>query len=120
MYKVYVKTDTEGRIVDINSDAFIDNTDGWTQIDQQDSDRCHHAQNNYFPLPVTTDDGSYRYKLEDGVAVERTAMEISEDLVHIPPQEDPTAIINGLIAEMARQNTILAGLIEEMSNIVRS
>ena len=31
MYKVYVKTDDTGRIVSVNSDAFMSSTDGWAQ-----------------------------------------------------------------------------------------
>ena len=85
MYKVYIKTDSTGRIVAINSDAFLPDTNGWTQIDEGDSDRYHLAQGIYLPKPIVTDDGVFRYKLADGKAVERTAAEIQSDIDAIPP-----------------------------------
>ena len=47
MYKVYVKTDSTGRIVSVNSDAFLPDTAGWTQIDEGEGDKFMHAQGNY-------------------------------------------------------------------------
>lgn len=85
MYKVYVKTDETGRIVSVNSDAFLSNANGWALIDESDGDKYHHAQGNYFPHPIMTDEGVYRYKLADGKAVERTADEIQADIDAIPP-----------------------------------
>lgn len=85
VYKVYVLPDAEGRITAINSDAFIDDLFGWVQIDEGEGDRYHHAQNNYFPLPIVDYRGIYRYKLQDGEAVERTQEEMDAD--YIPPEE---------------------------------
>lgn len=85
MYKVYVKTDETGRVMSVNSDAFMSNMDGWTQIDEGDGDKYHHAQGNYFPQPIMTDKGVYRYKLVGGEAVERAAAEIAADIAAIPP-----------------------------------
>ena len=31
-YKVLVRVDAAGRVVEINSSAFITNTDGWTEV----------------------------------------------------------------------------------------
>ena len=31
-YKVLVRADAAGRVVEINSSAFITNTDGWTEV----------------------------------------------------------------------------------------
>lgn len=42
-YKVLVRVDDAGRVVDINSSAFITNTDGWTEIDSGWGDKYHHA-----------------------------------------------------------------------------
>ena len=80
MYGVYIKTDDNGNVVDINSDAFIVDTTGWTEIDSGDGDRYHHAQGNYFPKPLTDDNGVYRYKYSNGVVVERSAEEMAEDM----------------------------------------
>ena len=71
-YDVYVKPDEAGRITAVNSSAFLSDTDGWVKIDHGVSDKFHHAQGNYFPLPIMDERGIYRYKLVDGEAVERT------------------------------------------------
>lgn len=77
-YIVYVQTDEQGRITAVNSSAFV-GEDWGTEIDSGFGDQCHHAQGNYFPQPVYTDDGIPRYKLEDGKPVERTEEEIEAD-----------------------------------------
>lgn len=77
-YSVYVQTDEQGRITAVNSSAFV-GEDWGTEIDSGFGDQCHHAQGNYFPQPVYTDDGIPRYKLEDGKPVERTEEEIEAD-----------------------------------------
>ena len=84
MYKVYVKTDETGRIISVNSDAFLPDVDGWTEIDEGEGDRCHHAQGHYLPKPVRTMQGIYQYKLVDGKVVERTPEEILVDFQAIP------------------------------------
>ena len=93
MYKVYVKTDPQRRITAINSDAFLPDVDGWTEIDSGDGDRCHHAQGNYFSQPIMTIEGVYRYKLAGGEVIERTSEEIQADIDAIPPPPpDPLVV----------------------------
>ena len=88
-YGVYVKTDETGRIITINSDAFLPDTDGWVLIDEGHGDRYHHAQGNYFDKPIMDERGILRYKLEDGKPVERTQEEMDAD--YTPPAPAPTA-----------------------------
>lgn len=89
--KIYVKTDVESRITAVNSAAWINDLANWTEIDDGDGDKYFHAQTGYFPLPLTDDNGIYRYKLVDGAAVERTAEEMAADLAAIPePPYQPT------------------------------
>ena len=76
-YIVYVKTNDSGFITAVNSSAFLSDTTDWTEIDQGFGDKYHHAQNNYFPEIIMTDDGAYRYKLADGKPMECTAEEIA-------------------------------------------
>lgn len=76
-YTVYAKTDAAGYVTTVNSSAFLTDTTGWTEIDAGYGDKYHHAQGNYFPLPILTDGGAYRYKLVDGAPVECTAEEIA-------------------------------------------
>jgi hypothetical protein len=86
-YGVYVKTDDEGRIRAINSDAFLPDTDGWVRIDEGFGDRYHHAQGNYLDKPIWDERGICRYKLEDGKPVERTQEEMDAD--YNPPAPAP-------------------------------
>ena len=85
MYKVYIKTDPQNRIIAINSDAFLPDVDGWAEIDEGDGDRYMHSQGNYLPKPLMTEQGIYCYKLVGGKVVERTAAEIAADVAKIPP-----------------------------------
>ena len=78
-YTVYVRTDGEGRILDIGSDAFLRSVDGWTAIDSGSGDRYRHAQGNYLPGPVTDVYGVCRYKLAGGEIIERTEDELRAD-----------------------------------------
>lgn len=78
-YKVLVRVDVAGRVVAINSSAFITNTDGWTEIDSGWGDKYHHAQGNYLESPLIDDRGLFLYKLENGQAVKRSAAEIEAD-----------------------------------------
>lgn len=103
MYKVYVKTDNIGRVISVNSDAFLPDTDGWTLIGEGETDRHHHAQGNYLPKPIMTDQGVPRYKLIGGKVVERTAEEIQADIAAIPPPSpDPLVETQKAAAVMFR------------------
>ena len=90
-YIVYIRTDEQGRIIDVDSSAFLINADGWTEIDSGYGDKYHHAQGNYFDKRIMDDRGIYRYKLEDSKPVERTQEEMDADYIeptHIPSQLD--------------------------------
>lgn len=82
-YIVYVKTDEQQNIVDINSSAFIFDLKEWTQIDQGTGDKYQHAQGYYFDKPIYTKDGIYQYKLVENKPVERSVEEINKDKVPI-------------------------------------
>lgn len=64
--------DASGTIVNINSSAFLEDTSGWTKIDEGAGDKYHHAQNNYLDKPLYALEGRevvYNYKLVDGKVV---------------------------------------------------
>lgn len=46
--KVYVKRNDAGEIVQINSEIFIDNLEGWEYFDEGFGDKFAHAQSQYF------------------------------------------------------------------------
>lgn len=100
-YGVYVQVDEGGRITDINSTAFLASTDGWTQIDAGLGDRYHHAQGNYLQHPIFDERGVYRYKLEDGVPVERTQEEMEADYVAPVPTPSDSERITALENQLA-------------------
>ena len=89
-YIVCVQTDETGRITAINSSAFVD-SDWGTEIDSGYGDKYHHAQGNYLPGGLYTEDSIPRYKLQDGQAVERTEAEISADRAARPAPEPTQA-----------------------------
>ena len=105
-YHVYVQTDEQGRIIAVNSSAFVPAEWG-TEIDSGLGDRFHHAQGNYFPQPIYTRDGIPRYKLVDGAAQERTEEEIEADRAAIPvPVVPPTN------EELEQENKLLRAQIQ--------
>lgn len=89
-YIVYIKTGDANRITAVNSSAFLPDTTGWTQIDEGYGDKYHHAQGNYFPQPIRTMGGAYRYKLVDGATVECSAEEIADQEAALKPEPAPT------------------------------
>ena len=102
-YHVYVQTDEQGRITAVNSSAFV-GEDWGTEIDQGYGDKYHHAQGNYFPQPIYTEDGIPRYKLEEGKAVERTEEEIGADRAALPePEPTETEKLRRRVAELENQ-----------------
>ena len=88
MNKVYAKADEDGRVIAINSDAFLTDTSGWIEIDHGTGDKYHHAQGNYLTGPLMYWRGVYRYKLSGGAVVERTQEEMDSD--YTPPEHRPT------------------------------
>lgn len=112
-YIVYVKTDNENRITAVNSSAFLPDATGWTEIDSGYGDRYHHAQGNYFDKPVMDDRGIYRYKLVDGIPVERSQEEMDAD--YDPPIPTPSAEerITALEAQLAAYEAAYAEGVNE-------
>lgn len=89
-YIVYIKPNDSGYIVAVNSSAFLTDNTGWVEIDSGYDVKHHHAQGNYFPEPIRTRRGAYRYKLVDGAPVECTAEEIAEQEEANKPVPVPT------------------------------
>lgn len=69
-YIVYVRTDNENRIIEINSSAFLFDTTEWIQIDEGIGDKFHHAQGNYLEKGLVDEHGRYNYRYVDGQVVE--------------------------------------------------
>ena len=117
-YTVYVKTNSSGYITAVNSSAFLPDTTGWMEIDSGYGDKYHHAQGNYFPLPIITDSGAYLYKLVNGKPVECTAEEISAQEEEIKASIITVPTTEERIAELEAQNEMLLQCVLEMSETV--
>ena len=87
-YIVYIKTDENGRIIAVNSSAFLHSFEGWQEIDSGVGDQFRHAQGHYFPQSIRDENGICRYKLVDGIVIERTREEMDEE--HVEPIEQPS------------------------------
>lgn len=99
-YIVYIKPDSENRIMAINSSAFLPDTSGWVEIDSGYGDKHHHAQGNYFDKPIMDMRGIYRYLYtpdSDTLWRERTQEEMDGD--YVEPEATPTADERLLVLE---------------------
>ena len=84
-YKVFVKLDSKNKVLEINSNAFLESLEGWHQIDEGTGDKYHHAQSHYFSKPLLDEKGCHNYKWQDGQAVETTAEEKEQEVAQKPP-----------------------------------
>ena len=91
--KVYVLPDSYGYITRIDGGYTIGNItdpEKWVLIDEGNGDKYNLCQGNYFPLPIRTMGGAYRYKMVDGKPVECTAEEIEAQEEALKPVPTPT------------------------------
>ena len=100
-YEVYVRIDEQNRIIEINSNEFISDLTNWIKIDEGEGDKYHHAQGNYLPLPLVDNRMIYRYKLVEGLPVERTQEEMDAD--YVEPEEPEVQTYDEQIAELKAQ-----------------
>ena len=126
-YAVLVRTDEQKRITEINSSAFVADANGWTKIDEGWGDKFHHAQGNYLPKPLMDERGVYRYKLEEGQAVERTQEEMDGDYAARPVPAAPktnaeleaeNALLKAQVQAVADRNEFVEDCIAEMAAVV--
>ena len=126
-YAVLVRTDEQNRITEINSSAFVADANGWTKIDEGWGDKYHHAQGNYLPKPLMDERGVYRYKLENGQAVERTQEEMDADYAARPVPATPktnaeleaeNALLKAQVKAVADRNEFVEDCIAEMAAVV--
>ena len=99
-YKVYAKVDENGIIIAINSSAFLTDTTNWTEIDEGEGDKYHHAQGNYLSVGLTDENGIFNYKLIDGKPMLRTAEEKTPELEHIAMAQE-IAVTDYIAAKIA-------------------
>ena len=111
-YIVYIKADESGRIIAVNSSAFLLDTAGWTEIDAGLGDKYHHAQGNYFPQPLYDEQGCHNY-IYGGTVRPATLAEKAEELA-ARPKPEPTAeddIMNMIVDQEYRLTLLELGVI---------
>ncbi len=108
-YNVYIKIDSQNRVVDINSDAFLEDSTGWIKIDSGYGDKYHHAQGNYLEKSVFDFCGCANYKYLSSTIVERSEAEKAEEfnINKVPTQLDKIEAQITYTAMMT--NTLLGG-----------
>lgn len=118
IYSVYIKTDADGNITDINSNVFIADTYSWIKIDEGTGDKYAHAQGMYLSDSLTNESGIYRYKYIDNAVVEKTAEEIQseESKIKIPLSE--TELLQKRIDALSEENDFLSDCLVEMAQVV--
>ena len=112
-YIVYVQTNSNGFITAVNSSAFLTDTTGWVEIDSGFGDKYHHAQGNYFPEPIFTEGGAYRYKLVDGQSVECTPEEIAAQEEANKPDPAPSGNLEQRVTAVESDVASLTAAIEK-------
>ena len=91
--KVYAMPSPEGYITRIDGGYTVSNItdpENWALIDEGYGDKYNLCQGNYFPQPIITMGGAYRYKLVDGQPVECTAEEIAAQEEALKPVPTPS------------------------------
>ena len=126
--RVYVQTDETGRVLRLEGEYSLPaDLEGWVLIEEgEPCDRLNLAQSHYLEAPLY--DGAVpRYKLEDGVLVERTADEIEADKAKLPKPvipktnaelESENAKLKQQISALADQQSFYEDCIAEMAEIV--
>lgn len=78
--EVWVKPNSNGYITAVDGGNTISNIKDfsqWVKIDAGEGKRYAHCQRHYFPDPIYTIGGAYRYKLVNGQPQECTPEEIA-------------------------------------------
>ena len=117
--KVYVLPDERRRILRCEGGYTMGNIEDiskWICIDEGTGDNYNLCQSNYFHTPLYEDHGIPVYKLENGLAVERTQAEIDADIAALPvPEPQPT--VAELQAKVAELETALELLVSGATEV---
>lgn len=125
--RVYVQTDETSRVLRLEGEYSLPaDLTGWIKIDEGNGDKYALAQSHYLSKPLY--DGAVpRYKLEDGVLVERTTEEIEADKAALPKPvipksnaelESENEKLKQQISALADQQSFYEDCIAEMAQVV--
>ena len=108
-YQVYVLPDDQGRILAVNSSAFLSDATGWILADEGAD--YYHAQASYLDGPLLTADYIPRYRWDGTQVVERTADEIEADRAAVPaPAPSETEQLKAQVAALEAEKAERAEL----------
>lgn len=99
-YKVFIKTDEQGRVTGINSSAFLETLDGWIEVAEGIGDKYHHAQGNYLSYPLFDDRGIANYTFKNGAIFLRDELEMDAEAAqrpHIPSYEERIKMLEDFV-----------------------
>lgn len=100
MIKVYVKINGNNEITRIASSVFLEDTEGWIEIDSGASDKYAHAQSQYLEKGLMDNQERYNYKLIDG------------NVIEILEEEKPVIEVNKPITTEERIAALEAAMLE--------
>lgn len=113
MIQVYAKADAAGRVEELGSSVFLKDPSGWTLIDEGEGDRYAHAQGNYLDKPLTEEDGTHNYILEEGAVREATSEEKEAEKAAFPePEPSREEQLEARVAALQSQVDALLGVSE--------
>ena len=97
--KVYIQTDTEGRILRCEG-GYTTPVDlaGWQEIDEGNGNRYNLCQSHYFDGGLYTMDGIPRYRWDGSMAALRTEEELEADRAAIPEPKPSKTVEDHLTA----------------------
>ena len=97
--KVYIQTDTEGRILRCEG-GYTTPADltGWIEIDEGTGDKYNLCQSHYFDCGLYTMDGIPRYRWDGAAAILRTDEELEADRATIPEPKPSKTVEDRLTA----------------------
>jgi hypothetical protein len=92
-YSVYVQTDANSNIINVNSSFCLTDISGWLKVDEGSEEKHRLPQGRYFDKPIITDKGVYRYVYDESLTPkyrEKTDAEISAEEAALPVNSAPT------------------------------
>ena len=98
--KVYIKTNDNNEIIQVESSIFLLDTTGYIEIDSGLGDKYAHAQSQYLEKGLMDEFGRYNYKYVNCVVVE-----ISEE-------EKPTIDVEPQVTTEERLDALEAAMLE--------
>lgn len=109
-YIVYIQIDSDNNVIAIGSSAFLSDTTGWIEIDRGSGVKFYHAQTQYLPDEIMSDNGVYYYQYIDGVVSKKSSEKITseEDAIKISLLKERTIDYSkAKLADWLNRNPIL-------------